>query len=140
MKTASKLEKVLEEFSAKSAQSNIEEILKDSKNIKGCEVVIAEIKNADMALLRKSADAVKSRLKKAVFVFVSEKDKKLAMVVGAQPQLDAVKILNDIGAGFGIKGGGRPDFAQAGSRAGVDIRKILKKAEQVISSFVIRDL
>ncbi|MBU4205172.1 alanine--tRNA ligase, partial [Patescibacteria group bacterium] len=130
------LEKCLEGFSARHAQSNIEEILKNCKNIKGLDVVIAEIKNADMGLLRKSADAVKARLKKAVFVFVAEKDGKLSMVVGTQPLLDAVKILNDIGAGFGIKGGGRPDFAQAGSRAGIDIKEILKKAEQVIKGYL----
>jgi len=130
------LERALEEFSVKSVQSNIDGILENSKNIKGLDVVIAEIKNADMALLRKSADALKARLKKPVVVLVSEKDGKFSMVSSTNLAINAVKILNDTGSAFGIKGGGRPDFAQAGARSGIDIRKILKKAEEVIEGYL----
>jgi len=53
--------------------------------------------------------------------------------MGAHVPLDAVKILNDTGSDFGIRGGGRPEFSQAGGRSsGIDIKKILKKAEKVI--------
>jgi alanyl-tRNA synthetase len=49
-------------------------------------------------------------------------------------KIDAVKILDDIGADFGIKGGGRSDFAQAGSRSGPKMQDILKKAEEIIKA------
>ena len=72
---------------------------------------------------------------------MSEKDGKIAMIVGVgkslqADKLDAVRILNDIGADFGIKGGGRRDFAQAGSRSGPDIQDILKKANKVIERYI----
>ncbi len=127
-----KLEKDLSVISDRFASSNIDGILKDVKKIKGCDVIIAEISNVDMGMLRKTADTIKGRMKKAVFVLASEKDGKLSMVVGVKTGMDAAKILNDIGSGFGIKGGGRPDFAQAGSRANIDIKKILKKAREVL--------
>jgi alanyl-tRNA synthetase len=127
-----RLEKVLEEFSAKSAKLSTKGLIDRRKTIKGYDVIIAEVKDADMALLRKSADAIKACLKKSVFVLVSEKDGRISMVVGAPLPLDAVKMLNNIGSGFGIKGGGRSDFSQAGSRSGLDIKKLLEKAEEII--------
>ena len=100
-------------------------------------MVISEVKNADSALLRKTADIIKDRLANGLFVLAAEKDGKIAMIVGIgksiqTAKLDAVKILNDTGTDFGIKGGGRPDFSQAGSRSGPKIQDILEKAEKLI--------
>ncbi|MBU0758750.1 MAG: alanine--tRNA ligase [Candidatus Omnitrophica bacterium] len=130
-----KLEKGLEAIKDRFAQSNIEGLLKGIKSINGFSALAAKIENADMEILRKSADIIKRKIgQKGAFVLVSEKEGKISMLVGAGPPLDAVKILNDIGSGFGIKGGGRPDFAQAGAKAGIDIKKLLKKAEEVIEA------
>ena len=74
-------------------------------------------------------------------LFRSEKDGKVALIVGVgkslqSDKLDAVKILNDIGTDFGIRGGGRQDFAQAGGRSsnGLKAEDILKKAEAIIKA------
>ena len=80
---------------------------------------------------------IKDKLVNGIFVLIAERDGKIALIVGIEKslqarKLDAVRILNDIGADFGIKGGGRQDFAQAGSRSGPKIQDILKKAEDVI--------
>ncbi|MFC1621225.1 alanine--tRNA ligase [Candidatus Omnitrophota bacterium] len=131
-KRLKKAEKDLNIVSDRFASSNIDEILKDAKKIKGRDVIVAEISNADMGMLRKTADMVKGRIKELIFVLVSEKDGKFSMVVGVQANMDAVKVLNEIGSEFGIKGGGRPNFAQAGARANIDIKKILKKAEDIL--------
>ena len=131
-KRLKKIEKDLNTVSDRFASSNIDEILKDTKKIKSRDVIIAEISNVDMAMLRKTADTIKGRIKESIFVLVSEKDGKLSMVVRVHAGMDAVKILNEIGSGFGIKGGGRPDFAQAGARANIDIKRILKKAQEIL--------
>ena len=131
------MEKTLEGFINKNIQDNVENLLRAAKKIKGVDVVISEVKNADSALLRKTADLVKDRLANGLFVLAAEKDGKIAMIVGIgkfiqAAKLDAVKILNDTGADFGIKGGGRPDFSQAGGSSGPKIQDILKKAEKLI--------
>ena len=131
------MEKTLEGFINKNIQDNVENLLRAAKKIKGVDVVISEVKNADSALLRKTADLVKDRLANGLFVLAAEKDGKIAMIVGIGKsiqgaKLDAVKILNDTGADFGIKGGGRPDFSQAGGSSGPKIQDILKKAEKLI--------
>ncbi|MDP8229981.1 MAG: alanine--tRNA ligase [Candidatus Gorgyraea atricola] len=131
-KRLKKIEKDLNIVSDRFASSSIDGILKDIKKIKGRDVIVAEISNVDMAMLRKTADTIKGRIRESIFVLVSEKDGKLSMVVRVQAGMDAVKVLNEIGSSFGIKGGGRPDFAQAGARANIDIKKILKKAQEVL--------
>ncbi|NQV03883.1 MAG: alanine--tRNA ligase, partial [Candidatus Omnitrophica bacterium] len=131
-----KFEKELSAISDKFAHANMDGLLGSTKKIKENDVIISEIKNADMALLRKTADAIKGRLKNPVFILVSEKDGKLSMIVGVHSSLDASKILNDIGADFGIRGGGRPGFAQAGGKAGPGVKEILKKAEKVIKGYL----
>ena len=132
-----RMEKILEGFINKNIQDNVENLLKATKKIKGVDAIISEVKNADSALLRKTADLVKDRLANGLFVLAAEKDGKIAMIVGIGKSIqagkfDAVKILNDTGADFGIKGGGRPDFSQAGGRSGPVIEEVLKKAEEVI--------
>ena len=131
-----KFEKEISIISDKFVQKSIDGLLGSAKKIKESDVIISEIKNADMALLRKTADAIKGRFKKPVFILVSEKDGKVSMVVGVHSSLDASKILNDIGADFGIRGGGRPGFAQAGGKAGPGVKEILEKAEKVIKGYL----
>ncbi|MFC1666720.1 alanine--tRNA ligase [Candidatus Omnitrophota bacterium] len=133
------LEKELEDIGTKTVELSINSVVENKKEIKGNHIIIDEIKNADMDLLRKAADIIKSRLKEGVFVLVSEKGNKTSMIVSVSlkdANLSAIKILNDTGSSFGIKGGGRPDFAQAGGRSNVDIGKILKKAEDVIKGYL----
>jgi len=143
-KLANKLkqvEKTLEVFINKNVQDNADNLLGSMKKIKGIDVIIDEIKNADSSFLRKNGDLIKDRLAGGIFILAAEKDGKIAMIVGIGKslqlrKLDAVSILNDIGSGFGIKGGGKSDFAQAGSRSGPKIQDILRKAEEIIKGYV----
>ncbi|MDO8602546.1 MAG: alanine--tRNA ligase [Candidatus Omnitrophota bacterium] len=135
------MEKTLEVFINKNAQDNVNSLFGSMKKIKGIDVIIGSIKNADSSLLRKNADLLRDRLVNGIFMLAAEADGKIAIIVGAgkslQPgKIDAVKILNDIGADFGIKGGGRQDFAQAGSRSGPRLQDILKKAEGIIEGYI----
>ena len=130
------LEKDFNAISDRFTQSNIDELLSKVKKIKGRDIIIAELKNADMAVLRKTADAIKGRLKNAFFVLVSEKDGKLSMVVGTEPPVNASEVLNKIGSGFGIKGGGRPDFAQAGGAGKKNINEILEKSKEIVERYL----
>jgi alanyl-tRNA synthetase len=114
-------------------------LLRSMKKIKGVDVIVSEIRNADSSFLRKNGDLIKDRLVNGIFILAAEKGGKIAIIVGIGKslqfgKLDAVSILNDIGSGFGIKGGGRSDFAQAGSRSGPKISDILKKAEEIIEA------
>ena len=134
-------EKALEIFINKNTLDSVNNLLSSAIKIKDIGVIINEIKNADSGLLRKNADLIKDKFNNGIFALLAEKDGKIAMVVGVGKSLqarkiDAVNILNDIGADFGIKGGGRPDFAQAGGRSSTEfkVKDILKKAEEIIKA------
>ena len=125
----------------KNTLDSVNNLLSSAIKIKDIGVIINEIKNADSGLLRKNADLIKDKFNNGIFALLAEKDGKIAMVVGVGKSLqarkiDAVNILNDIGADFGIKGGGRPDFAQAGGRSSTEfkVKDILKKAEEIIKA------
>ncbi|MBU1912174.1 MAG: alanine--tRNA ligase, partial [Candidatus Omnitrophica bacterium] len=135
------MEKTLEAFINKNAQIGADNLLNSAKKIKDIDAIISEVKNADPSLLRKNADLIKDKLINGIFILAAEKDGKIAIIVGVgkslQPgKIDAVKILNDIGADFGIKGGGRQDFAQAGGRSGPKIKDMLKRAEEIIKGYI----
>lgn len=141
------LEISLEEFSKKSAQSSIEKLLKDSKEINGIRVITGKIENVGQELLLKHSDIIKDRLKKekGIFVLTSQKYNMTYMVIGTnnllkeeQIRLDASKLLNKIGADFGLKGGGREDLAQAGGVLTTDLDTLIKKTEEIIEGLIKR--
>ncbi len=129
------LGKKLDELGAKKSRTSVRGMLKNKKTVNGFDLVVGEVKNADMDLLRKNSDTLKSAITKGIFFLASKKDDKAFFTLGIKgtDELKAPDLLNKIGAEFGVKGGGRPDFAQAGGRLpDTDIGIIIKKAEKVI--------
>src|SRR3984885_9430391 len=88
-------------------------------DIGGVMVLATRVDGADAGALRSAVDQLKSRLGSAIVVLGSvESDSKVVLVAGVtHDQTGRVKAGELIGAGaalVGGKGGGRPDFAQAG--------------------------
>jgi alanyl-tRNA synthetase len=86
------------------------------KNIKA---VIEKIDNADGNILRNLVDQIRDKLKeRTVVMLVSHQESKVALCVGLTKDLvgefQASKLIQPIAEMLGGKGGGRPDFAQAG--------------------------
>ena len=85
------------------------------------------------------ADTVKAKLPDAVAVFAVVSDGKLNFVAAAGPEAvkagaHAGKILAEVAAVTGGKGGGRPDSAMSGGRDLDKIEDALKKAEEIVSA------
>jgi alanyl-tRNA synthetase len=82
----------------------------------------AEVPAADATTLRELVDDLKNRLGSAVIVLGSQENGKATLVAGVTSDLigtyKAGDIVNTAAAPLGGKGGGRPDFAQAGGKAG----------------------
>jgi alanyl-tRNA synthetase len=88
-------------------------------DIGGVKVVATQIEGADAGALRNAVDQLKERLKSAIIVLGSvEPPSKVVLVAGVtKDQTSRVKAGELVGAiamRVGGKGGGRPDFAQAG--------------------------
>ena len=89
-------------------------------------MVATTIDGADAGALRNAVDGLKDRLKSAVIVLASvEPGGKIVLVAGVTAdqiaRLKAGEIVANVAAQVGGRGGGRPDFAQAG---GTDATKL----------------
>jgi len=86
--------------------------------VKGVDVLPLRLEGADSETLRNAADQYKSRYENAVVVLGSASDGKVMLVASVTPAISklvsAGKLVGEIAQMVGGKGGGRPDFAQAG--------------------------
>jgi alanyl-tRNA synthetase len=88
-------------------------------DVAGTKVIAARVEGADANSLRNAVDQLKSRLGSAVIVLAAvESPTKLLLVAGVTSdrtaQIKAGELVGAIATQVGGKGGGRPDFAQAG--------------------------
>ena len=96
-------------------------------DVGGIKVVATKVDGADAAALRTAVDQLKERLRSAVVVLASvENGAKVTIVVGVTAdqtaRVRAGELVGAIAAQVGGRGGGRPEFAQAGGNnpAGLD--------------------
>ena len=88
-------------------------------DIQGVKIVATKVEGADAGALRSAVDRLKDRLKSAVVVLASVAGpEKVVLVAGVTAdqtaRIKAGELAGAIAAQLGGKGGGRPDFAQAG--------------------------
>jgi alanyl-tRNA synthetase len=82
-------------------------------------VFVAEVKGARGSALRDFSDQVRQREDASAVVLASTDDGKVALVVNldnALAEIDAVKIVRELGPIIGGGGGGRPTLAEAGGK------------------------
>jgi alanyl-tRNA synthetase len=113
------LEKQLRLLKDKLASGQGTDLASGAEDINGVKVVATTVEGADAAALRNAVDQLKERLKSAVVVLSSVGEGgKVILVVGVTAdltiRLKAGDIVGMVAAQVGGKGGGRPDFAQAG--------------------------
>ncbi len=88
-------------------------------DVAGVKVVATKVEGADAGALRTAVDQLKDKLKSAVVVLASvESPVKVIIVAGVTAdqtaRVRAGELVGAIAAQIGGRGGGRPDFAQAG--------------------------
>ena len=88
-------------------------------DVQGVKVVATRVEGADAGALRAAVDQLKDRLKSAVVVLASvERADKVLLVAGVTAdqtaRIKAGELAGAVAAQVGGRGGGRPDFAQAG--------------------------
>ena len=88
-------------------------------DVGGTKVIAARVEGADGGSLRSAVDQLKSRLGSAIIVLAAvESPTKVTLVAGVTAdrigKIKAGELVGAVAAQVGGKGGGRPDFAQAG--------------------------
>lgn len=130
--TLKEKERELEALKQKLANLESKSALMNMEDMNGAKVLIARFADKKAEDLRAMIDAIRDKEEKAVVILASTLDNKIAFAVGVSKTLtDKVKagdLVKKLAVATGGKGGGRPDFAQAG---GKDIDKLLIAMKEV---------
>jgi len=93
-------------------------LLDQAEDINGIKVLAARLDDVDSKSLRDTVDRLKDRLGSSVVVIGSADDGKVRLAAGVSKDLltriQAGNLVNFVAQQVGGRGGGRPDFAQAG--------------------------
>jgi len=113
------MEKEIRALKDKLASGQGVDLASGAVDLHGVKVVATRVDGADAGALRNAVDQLKGKLKSAVIVLASvESPEKIVLVAGVTPdvtsRVKAGELVGTIAARVGGKGGGRPDFAQAG--------------------------
>ena len=113
------LERENRQLKDKLASGQGTDLAANAVEIGSAKVVATQLDGADAATLRNAVDQLKDRLKSAVIVLASvDAGGKITLVAGVSSDLlgkvKAGELVGSVALQVGGKGGGRPDFAQAG--------------------------
>ena len=140
LETLKDTEKELETLKQKIALFETKAALSGMEEINGAKVLVAAFKDKTAEDLRTMIDTIKDSHEKAVIVLASTQDK-LAFAVGVTKTLtdkikagDLVKKLAEVTGG---KGGGRPDFAQAGGKDEGKLLDAFKEVREIIEAKLV---
>ncbi len=118
LERARALEKELDRLQQKLASARSADLGSEVREIQGVRVLAVKLDGVDPNSLRDTVDQLKSRLGSAVIVLGTAGEQGVRLVAGVTPDLTtrfkAGELVNHVATQVGGKGGGRPDFAQAG--------------------------
>ncbi len=112
------LERELTTLKGKLATGGGQDLLGETQDVGGIKVLAARLDGADSKALREAADKLKDRLGSGVVVLGAVEDDKVRLVASVSQDLTksfkAGDLIRPVAEKVGGRGGGRPDFAQAG--------------------------
>ena len=112
------LEKELERLKGKLASAAGSDLAGDAVEIGGVKLIARQLDGVDPNSLRDTVDQLKNKIGSGVIVLGTAGGKGVVLVAGVTKDLTgkvkAGELVNHVATQVGGKGGGRPDFAQAG--------------------------
>ena len=114
----------------------------DVTDVAGVKLARRRVTDLDKDALRALADSLKAAIQSGVVVLASTSEDKVQIVVAVTADLlDRVKagqVVKEIAPIVGGRGGGRPDFAEAGGRRADKIDDMLAESERVVERLLKR--
>jgi alanyl-tRNA synthetase len=112
------LEKELERMKGKLASAAGSDLASEAGEVAGVKVIAKQLDGVDPNGLRDTVDQLKNKIGSGIIVLGTPAGSGVRLVAGVTKDLtDRVKageLVNHVASQVGGKGGGRPDFAQAG--------------------------
>ena len=108
----------------------------DAVDVAGVKLIARQVSGLDKDGLRALVDQHRDRIKSGVVVLAAPSDDKVSIVVGVTADLTkkvtAGQVVKELAPIVGGKGGGRPDFAEAGGKDPSKIGEMLASARAVV--------
>ncbi|MEI6805440.1 MAG: alanine--tRNA ligase [Myxococcaceae bacterium] len=129
--------KQLEQLQSKESSHKASLLVSKAKTIKGVQVICEKLENLDPKLLQSYADELRNHLKSGMVVLgLKTAADKCSILVALTPDLasrfHAGKLVAELANIVGGKGGGRPDFAQAGGTKPEKLDEALRQIESLL--------
>ena len=132
------LEKAIERLKTEQASQQSEQLLNQCEKINNKNLLIAKIDNVEAKMLRTMIDDLKNQLKSCVIILAAVNDGKINLAAGVSNDLlnivKAGELVSQLASKVGGKGGGRPDFAQAGGMDLSALPEALSSVKKEISN------
>ncbi len=127
----------IERLKNKLLIQNIDEIVKQARQIDGIKALAVKLEGVDVRSLRTLSDKLKEKIHPAVILLASNVDGQSILLISvtrdATDRYDAGKLLKDIAQAVGGKGGGKKDMAQGGCPDGEAVDRAVEIFYKLIS-------
>ena len=134
------LERKVAGLSTQLASSDLEQIFKSSREIRGIPVIAAKITLDSPKTLREVGDKVRDKMTSGVAVLGGEIKGKAALLVLVSKDLtdtlNAGQLVNKAASYVGGKGGGRADMAQAGGPFADKVSEAIAAVPDIVEGFL----
>ncbi|MFH1360143.1 MAG: alanine--tRNA ligase [Candidatus Omnitrophota bacterium] len=137
LKRIKHLEKELGQLQFDSIKLSLDEILMQAPIVKNTKIVSHVFRDLDIDLLRKIADVIKQKAHSSVITLGSRADDHAMILIAVTDDLikkniKANELIKDVAPIIAGSGGGRPQWAQAGSKDPSKILQAVKKVEHLV--------
>ncbi|GGA68848.1 alanine--tRNA ligase [Edaphobacter acidisoli] len=135
-----KLRRELDAVRMKAASSSVADAASSAVEVKGVKVLAQRVDGIEKAQMRELVDQLRGKLGSGVVVLGAAVDGKVSLIVGVTKDLtsrvQAGKVVGQLAALVGGKGGGRPDLAEAGGSDAGALDGTLAKAAGVVEEWL----
>jgi len=131
------LEKEVGELKSRIASASGDELAAEATEVNGISVLAARLDGIEPKALRETVDRLKQRLGSSVVVIGGAGDGKVRLAAGVSDDLlariQAGNLVNFVAQQVGGRGGGRPDFAQAGGSQPENLDEALSSVKEWVA-------
>ncbi len=133
--------KKLEELNAKAVNSKLGDVMNNSKNVAGVDIVTSQVDGLAVNDMRTLCDSIRDKMECGVAVLASNNEGKLMFIAMATKSalakgVHAGNVIKEITKIAGGSGGGKPDMAQGGGKDATKVAEALAAVEDIIESQV----
>jgi alanyl-tRNA synthetase len=131
------LEREIEKLRAEQRGAASSDLTERVKEVAGTKVVAARVDSVEGDDLRTMVDELRDKLRSGVVLLASEKKGRVTLALGVTADLTerfrAGDLVREVARVVGGKGGGRPDFAQAGGKDASKLDEAFERLEALIA-------